>query len=92
MSVILSVANLKDHDEIISLTSEDKEFYGGMDYLPHALSNWLVEGSVPDSGRNNLIFLLDQKIIGFMSIYFQRDWTSCVNQKVTYPILNLTNI
>ena len=69
MSVLLSVANIKDHDEIISLTSEDKEFYGGMDYLPHALSNWLVEGSDPDSRRKN---------IGFMSIFFQRNWTSCV--------------
>ena len=78
MSVTLSVANLKDHDEILSLTSTDKEFYGGMDYLPHALYNWLVEGSDPDSRRKNLIFLLDQKIVGFMSIYFQRNWRSCV--------------
>jgi len=78
MSVIHSVANLSDHEEILSLTSKDKDFYGGMDYLPHALYNWLVEGSDPGSRRKNLIFLLDQKIIGFMSIYFQKKWTSCV--------------
>ena len=78
MSVTLSVAHLSDHEEILSLTSKDKEFYGGMDYLPHALYNWLVEGSDPGSRRKNLIFLLDQKIIGFMSIYFQKKWTSCV--------------
>ena len=70
MSVLLSVANIKDYDEIISLTSEDKEFYGGMDYLPHALSNWLVEGSVPDSGRNNLIFLLTKRsLVSCQSIF-----------------------
>ena len=40
--------------------------------------DWLVEGSDPGSRRKNLIFLLDQKIIGFMSIYFQKKWTSCV--------------
>ena len=76
--ITLVIATLGDHDNILSLTKDEEDYYGGMDYLPHALKNWLVEASDPGSKRKNFIFEMDLKIVGFMSIYVLQNWTSCV--------------
>ena len=55
-----------------------ENLYGGLDYLPFALKAWLKEGEEPESYRRNLAFVLDGKIVGFISLYFQNSWKVCV--------------
>ena len=70
--LILRLANLEDHDGILNIT-RDEQLYDGMDYLPHALKNWLKEAEVKKSLRRNFVFLLAGEIVGFVSIYFQNE-------------------
>ena len=70
--LILRLANLEDHNGILNIT-RDEQLYDGMDYLPHALKNWLKEAEVEKSFRRNFVFLLAGEIVGFVSIYFQNE-------------------
>jgi len=76
-NLLLKQAKLKDHDAILAIT-EKENLYGGLDYLPFALKAWLREGEEPESYRRNLAFVLDGKIVGFISLYFQNSWKVCV--------------
>ena len=75
--VLLEEARLDQHDSILALT-RDELLYGGMDYLPHALRDWLREAEAQEARRKNFVFLLDDEIVGFMSVYFLKNWTSCI--------------
>ena len=68
--LVLSLARLQDHDGILDIT-KGEDLWGGLDYLPFALKPWLQEGEDEQSNRKNLVFSIDEKIVGFMSIYFQ---------------------
>ena len=71
--MIMREAVLGDHDEILSIT-QDENLYGGRDYLPHVLQDWLEDGIQQNSNRRNLVFLLksnNNQIVGFRSIYLQ---------------------
>jgi hypothetical protein len=68
--LVIRLAQLEDHDGILNMTREEN-FYGGMDYLPFALKNWLKEGAYEKSNKENFVFTLVGKIVGFVSIYFQ---------------------
>ena len=75
--LLLEVAKPDQHDSILALTKNEL-LYGGMDYLPYTLSNWLREAEAQETRRNNFVFLLDDEIVGFMSVYFLKNWTSCI--------------
>ena len=55
-----------------------KEIYGGMDYLPHALYNWLVESEKEGTNRENFVLTFngDKNILGFISIFFMSNRTT----------------
>jgi len=69
-------AKLYDHDGILDIT-KGEDLYGGLDYLPFALEAWLREGENEESNRRNLIFTLNETIVGFMSLYFQNSGKVC---------------
>eukprot|EP00091_Calanus_sinicus_P025651 TRINITY_DN9900_c0_g1_i1.p1 TRINITY_DN9900_c0_g1~~TRINITY_DN9900_c0_g1_i1.p1 ORF type:complete len:186 (-),score=42.38 TRINITY_DN9900_c0_g1_i1:533-1090(-) len=75
--LVLSLARLHDHDGILDIT-KGEDLYGGLDYLPFALKPWLHEGEGEQSNRRNLVFTIHEKIVGFMSIYFQNGGKDCV--------------
>ena len=75
--VVLKKAKLEDHDAILSIT-EEEDLFGGLDYLPFALKAWLIEGEDLESSRRNLSFMLGNKTVGFMSLYFQDGGKVCV--------------
>ena len=75
--VLLEEARLDQHDSILALTRGEL-LYGGMDYLPYALRSWLREAEVKEARRKNFVFLLDDEIVGFMSVYFLKNWTSYI--------------
>ena len=75
--LLLEEARLEQHDSILALT-RDELLYGGMDYLPYALRSWLREAESKEARRKNFVFLLDDEIVGFMSVYFLKNWTSCI--------------
>ena len=89
--VTLEEARLDHRDDILALT-QDENLYGGMDYLPSALSNWLMEAVSQGSKRRNFVFFLDGKIMGFMSVYFFKNWTSCIKFAFRVSRLNKKNI
>ena len=68
--LMLREALIADHDDILNITKNEK-LYDGRDYLPHYLQNWLEQGVDKQSNRRNLVFLLENKIVGFISLYFQ---------------------
>ena len=63
-------ALVTDHDDILNIT-KDENLYHGRDYLPHYLKEWLEQGIDKQSNRRNLVFSLDNKLVGFRSLYFQ---------------------
>ena len=67
-------ALVTDRDDILNIT-KDENLYHGRDYLPHYLKEWLEQGIDKQSNRRNLVFLLDNKIVGFISLYFQNGGT-----------------
>ena len=69
-------AKLDDHDGILDIT-KGEDLYGGLDNLPFALEAWLREGETEESNRRNLIFTLNETIVGFMSLYFQNSGKVC---------------
>ena len=71
--LILREALITDHDDILNITKDEKLYYG-RDYLPYYLKEWLEQGIDKQSNRRNLVFLLDNKIVGFISLYFQKLW------------------
>ena len=73
----LREALVTDHDDILNIT-KDENLYYGRDYLPHYLKDWLEQGIDRQSNRRNLVFLLDNKIVGFRSLYFQNGGTVVV--------------
>ena len=75
--LVLSLARLHDHDGILEIT-KGEDLWGGLDYLPFALKPWLQEGEDEQSNRRNLVFTIHEKIVGFMSIYFQNGGKDCV--------------
>ena len=70
-------ALIADHDDILNITKNEKLYYG-RDYLPHILKEWLEQGVDKQSNRRNLVFLLENQIIGFRSLYFQNGGTVVV--------------
>ena len=68
--LMLREALIADHDDILNITKDEKLYYG-RDYLPHFLQKWLEQGVIKQSNRRNLVFLLENKIFGFISLYFQ---------------------
>jgi len=75
--LVMSLARLHDHDDILDIT-KGEELWGGLDYLPFALKPWLKEGEDEKSNRRNLVFTIHEKMVGFMSIYFQNGGKVCV--------------
>jgi len=63
-------ANIQDQKAILAIT-EGEELWDGLDYLPYALGPWLEEANDRTSARRNYVFLLDQRIMGFASVYIQ---------------------
>ena len=70
INLVSREALVTDHDDILNITKDEK-LYGGRDYLPHCLRKWLEQGIDKKSNRRNLVFLLDNQIVGFISLYFQ---------------------
>ena len=70
---------LEHHDAILAMT-QGEEFYGGMDYLPHALRGWLLEAREDNSPRHNFVFTLEgggeAEVAGFMSLHLLRGRTA----------------
>ena len=69
-------AKLDDHGGILDIT-KGEDLYGGLDNLPFVLKAWLREGENEESNRRNLIFTLNETIVGFMSLYFQNSGKVC---------------
>ena len=67
-----------DHDSILAIT-EDEDLWGGMDYLPFTLNNWLLEAEPPGSRRKNFVFTLGDHVVAFRSIFFQNDFKMAVS-------------
>ena len=68
-NLLIRQPQLDDYDGILNITI-DEDLWGGMDYLPFALKSWLKEGEDKKSNRENFVFTLFGRIVGFMSIYF----------------------
>ena len=75
--LIIEEATLDHHKAILELT-ENETLYGGMDYLPSTLKNWLREAEPPEARRKNFVFLLKDEIVGFVSVFFLKNWTTCI--------------
>ena len=75
--LILREALVTDHDDILNITIDENLYYG-RDYLPYYLRDWLEQGIGKLSNRRNLVFLLDNQIVGFISLYFQNGGTVVV--------------
>ena len=54
------------------------EIYDGMDYLPHALYNWLMESEKEGTNRENFVLTFDGEndIVGFISFFFMSSRTT----------------
>ena len=70
--LVLRLAQHEDYEGILGITREEV-LWGGMDYLPFTLENWLKEAEDESSNRRNFVFVLIGNIVGFVSIYFQND-------------------
>ena len=76
-TLVLKEAKSEDYEAIIAITAEENLF-GGLDYLPAKLQGWLNEGEDKVSCRHNLVFILKQKVVGFISLYFHNGGKTCV--------------
>ena len=53
-----------------------------MDYLPHALKNWMKESEEDKTNRENFVYILDGKVVGFVSVYFLGNRTACIKNAI----------
>ena len=67
--IVVEKATIDDHDSILDIT-KDEVLWGGTDYLPHCLNNWLTEANTPASNRENFKVTVSDRVIGFTSVYY----------------------
>jgi len=65
-------ATKEDFQGIIDIT-KGEDLWIGLDYIPFALKNWLLEAEKENSKRDNIVFTLNDEIIGFESFYFMNN-------------------
>ena len=53
-----------------------------MDYLPHALKNWIKESEKDGTNRENFVYILDGAVVGFVSVYFLSNRTTCIKNAI----------
>ena len=58
--------------------TKDEKLYGGRDYLPHWLRTWLEQGIDKQSNRCNVVFLLENQIVGYRMLFLQNGGTVVV--------------
>lgn len=68
--IFVRKATVEDLDNILDIT-RNEFLWNGLDYLPFALKNWLEESNQVGTNRENIVFLLDDLVVGFESFYFQ---------------------
>ena len=75
--LMMREALIDDHDAILNIT-KGEILFGGRDYIPNVLQEWLQDGFKRNSNRRNFVFLLkgENQIVGFRSIYFQNGGTA----------------
>ena len=71
-NLTMKIAKTEHHDKILDITKEEL-LYNGMDYLSIALRPWLEESDGKYSNRLNVIFTLEDRVVGFRSVYFLND-------------------